>query len=938
MKKVLLFVLIVFPIIKTQAQCNPAETITICDMTLIDGDGDGDPDGIINLYDEYNAVSGGAPISLATGNWFDPNFSFALNEVTGELSLWDLTNASISATNYEFTITNASCSSGPAVTLNLILGPFSGYALPVNNIGDANIEICDLGSTPTNVCALVSDIDLFQALESIPSPHLNGTWTYNGSSPNFVSLVGSMLTVTIPYQQGPPLVDEETFEFTYRVNGFTPCDAPPGYVETDVKVSIVRQVFSGYAQNKRICETDILNGNYDNDIDLTDDQFLLLEDVEGNWGEDLLFGQITSPADSEINIKDIYEQIRATNPRFGCREVGYTYSVDKRSGVCSDAASTVNFKIYEYIRPFSQQTSTPFEFCEDDTSRATSVNLYDQLEFTTENGILYDYNRSSCTDWDFVSGPSNLSLVSNTSGNPCMPSAGYSSLGTINLLNADPGVYIFEYVVYPEYNCYPDSFQALSYSPDICAPFDPLAGFCNTERARVILTIHPKNYAGEDTSGLSFCENDPLIAAPLDLFTLLTTNGIDDPIYQGPLGTWIDLSTGNSVTNPVIIPNVNHQQVFNYTYRTTTGVPNNCLDEANLSFIVYEEYQSGIDRSIDVCDTNSTLNLFDELGGSPNTTGTWSGPNGYTTTDHNAMFDPTSSDAGDYIYTVPDNIDSFGTIMCSGNSATVKVTLHQAPSAGNGGDYSVCRSDLQIDLINYLGTTADSGGTFVDLDVTNVLSGSLLDVSQLIAGTYRFQYEIQGHVSCRLITSIISIIVEEVDTPIAIDQTFCAVQGATISNLQASNGIDFNWYDTMTSTNPLPLGTVLIDGEDYYVSALDSNNCESERVQIAVTILPLNHPSCENCFKDGISVNGDGENDAFDLCGLPTVFPNFELNIYNRFGTTVYKGTNNTPLFEGRSNVALTIGDELPSGVYFYVFDPKDGATAAIQGNFYLSR
>ncbi|MDD7886363.1 gliding motility-associated C-terminal domain-containing protein [Flavivirga sp. 57AJ16] len=932
MKRILFLALIISPLIKIQAQCDPPQTIVICDMTIVDGDSDGTPDGIINLYDEYNAVSGGPPISLATGAWFDPNFSFALDETTGDLHLWDLTNVSRTTTDYQFTINNASCSSGPAITLNLILGPFSGNALPVINADDINIEICDGGSTPTQACSIVSDIDLFQALESIPSPHLNGTWRYNGSSPNFVSLVGSNLTVTIPYQQGPPLVDEETFEFTYSVTGFGPCNFT---VETDVNVSVVRQVFSGFAQNKRICETDILNGNYDADIDLSDNQFLLLEDLEGVWEADL-FGQITSPADSEINIRSVYQQIVSGNPKFGCREVNFTYSVDQRSGVCGDAASTVSFKIYEYLRPFSQQTTNPFEFCEDDVSMPASINLYDQLEFTTENGVLFDYNRSSCTDWNFISGPSDLGLVSNTSDNPCTPSLGYSSLGTVNLLNADPGVYVFEYVVYPEYNCSSDSFEALDYNPDICAPNVDLSGFCNEERALVTLTIHPKNYAGEDTSGLQFCETDPTIASPLDLFTLLTTNGIDDPIYQGPLGTWVDLSTGSIVINPITLPNVDGQQTFNYLYSTTTS--NNCVDSASLSFTVYEAYQSGISTTIDVCNTNSTFNLFDSLGGSPNTTGTWSGPNGFTTTDHNAMFDPTSSDAGDYIYTVPDNSDGTGTVMCTGNSATITVRLHQSPSAGSSGLYSVCRSDLQIDLVDYLSTTADLGGTFVDLDTTNALSGSLLDVSQLTAGTYGFQYGIQGHSSCSLSTALISIEVVEVPLPTTTNQTFCANQGATVSDLQASNGIDFNWYDTATSTNPLPLGTVLIDGEDYYVSALDSDHCESEKVQIIVTVLPLNHADCERCFKDGISVNGDGENDDFDLCGLPTVFPNFELNIYNRFGTVVYKGNRNTRLFEGISNVSLTIGEALPSGVYFYVFEPKDGVTAPIQGNFYLSR
>ncbi|WP_308990902.1 gliding motility-associated C-terminal domain-containing protein [Mariniflexile litorale] len=928
MNRILCFVLIIFSLTKVEAQCNVVETITVCDMTVIDGDNDGKLDGIINLYEEYNALPGVTPISTTTGTWFDPNFNFALDESTGDLYLWDLDYASKSLTDYQFQLidTSSSCPDGILVTVNLILGAFKGYARPVLNIQDVNLEVCDIGSTPKSTCFILPDVDLFQALESVPSPHLNGEWIYEGSSPNFVSLLGSKFTVTIPYSSGPPLVDQETFELTYRISGMSPCDVT--LQETTVNISVTRQVFSGYGQATRICELDILNGNYNANINLRDDAFLLQEDTEGVWATDP-YGEITSPNDSNININDIYQKIINDNGvRFGCAELEFTYSVKQRSGVCSDAESKVLFKIYEYLRPFEQNDDV-LEFCEDDPTGPTSINLYDQLEFTTEAGVLFDYYNNNFTNWSLVSGPSNLGLIS--SGD-----LGYSASGTINLQNAPPGNYVFEYEVSPGINCPSDGFLAFTSAPNSCAPVMNNYGFCDSESARVVLTIHPKLYAGEDTADLEFCETAPTIASPLDLFTLLTTNGVDDPIYKGPLGNWVDLATGNSISNPITLPQVNGQQTFNYLYRTITS--NDCVDTANLSFTVFEAYQSGISTAVDICSSSSVLNLFGSLGGNPSTTGTWSGPNGYTTTNHNAMFDPASSDAGVYTYTVPNNLNGFGDIMCPGNSSTVTVTLHQSPNAGNGGLYVACRSDQQIDLVDYLDATADSGGTFIDLNSTNALTGSLLDVSQLVSGTYDFRYELQGHSSCSLSTAIISIMVEEVSVPTVTNQTFCASEGATISDLQVSNGIDYNWYETATSTDVLSFGTALINGEDYYVSALDANSCESPRVQITVTMLPLSHISCDSCIKDGISVNGDGENDDFDLCGLPITFPNFELNIYNRYGTVVYKGNKNTPLFEGTSNVSLTIGNKLPSGVYFYVFDPKDGVTASFQGNFYLSR
>ncbi|WP_303318204.1 gliding motility-associated C-terminal domain-containing protein [Flavivirga abyssicola] len=937
LKKILFFVIITSSITKSQAQCTDVRTIDICDMTIVDSDpSNPEPDGIINLYDRYNALPGVTPIDPSMGNWVDPNFNFALDGA-GNLHLWDLDKSSEVETDHQFHFLSVTsgCPNNILIRLNVVVGAFSGYAKGAGTTG-ANVQICDLNSTPRNRCNLKVDIDLFNTLEPIPSPHLNGTWVYNGGGSGFVSLNGSDLTVTIPYDAGPSRVDEQTFQFTYIVQGMDPCNMVPypSDARTNVSVSVVRKVFSGYSKNQRICEDVIKSGRYDVDIDLRNDEFLELEDIDGTWTGSG-FGQVTSPIDSRINIKDIYDQIIARDGvKFGCAQVNYDYTVKQRSGVCADTTSTVSFKIYEALRPFSQSGTLP-SYCEDDPNQPTTINLYNELEFTTENGISFEYNRDAWTNWRLVSGPSNLGLVSN--GNLPFPQAGYSSLGPVSLLNAPPGNYVFEYVVYPEYNCWPDSFQVLDYSSGYCDIIPNNTLPCQEQRARVRFRIHPKLYAGEDTGGLLFCETDPTIAAPLDLFTLLTTNGVDD-VYQGPQGRWVDLNTGNSITNPFTIPQINNQQTFNFEYITRTV--NNCEDRARLSFTVFEEYQSGVGLSRrDVCDNNVPFDLFDDLTGNPNTNGTWTGPNGYTSASHNAIFTPGVSDEGDYIYIVPNNVDVFtGTVMCNGNSATITVVNHQSPSAGTGGSYFVCRSDLQIDLVDYLDASADSGGVFRNLDTTDLLTGSLLDVSQLGAGTYNFQYEIQGHVSCNLSTSQISITVVEVPSPNATDQIFCASIGATVLDLVATSGVDFNWYDNIDDTTPLSIGMVLINGEDYFVAAVDSEGCESSRIGIVVELLPLNHPDCISCFKDGISVNGDGENDAFDLCGLPTVFPDFELNIYNRFGTLVYKGNRDTPLFEGKSNVSLTVGDELPSGVYFYVFDPKDGVTDPIQGNFYLSR
>ena len=888
-------------------------------MTQIDNDNNGTPEGIINLYDEYTNLTGN---TIQTGTWFDPGFNFVLNESTGDVSLWDLDNSSENITDYQFQLTNIDCGSDIALTLNIVIGPFSGIAVPTIGNNDVNVEVCDIGVDP---CGSSSFFDLNQALLSVPSAHANGVWSYLGSSPNFLGIQdNTYLLVDVPYQPGLPLVDQEIFELTYTVPGVAPC-APN--METMVKVSVIREVFAGAANSINICETELVAGDFDY-LDLTNDDFLVNEDIEGVWlFEDDTTGQISGPGDSNINLGEVFDALYLSNPRFGCQSFQYSYFVESRSPVCQDKTSTINFTFFEDLRPFSQVEAPP-EFC--CLTELGNLNLYDLLTFTTENGVLYDYPNNNCTNWTLVSGPSNLGLVSNT-GSICstFEDPDYTSQGSINLdniSNADAGTYVFEYTVLPEYNCGGQSIQPenIFSVPDGCSSNTGGLSPCDLETAQVTIIVHPVNYAGEDTD-LEFCESG--ITSPVDLFTLLDTNG--DPVYMGPLGTWTDLNTGNTITNMYTVPEVSNQETFNFLYSTTSA--DDCPDNANLSFTVYEQFQAGVGGSIQVCSDGSPIDLFEVLTNDPVTTGTWSGPNGFTSTSNTVMFDPATFEAGNYTYTIPDNGP------CLGNQAIVSVITLINFEAGNDVQETVCKSDLQVDLINLL-DSADSGGSFVDIEGTTALSGSLVNVSQLSAGVYNFEYQIHNTPVCSVNTSNIELTVIEGQAPTTVNQTFCLTDLATIADLEASDSMGYMWYDTNTSTDILASDTLLANGEDYYVSGIDSNGCETLRAMIQVTLLPITHDDCDCIINDGISDNDDSENENLDLCNLPEVFPNYELEVFNRYGTIVFKGDKNTGLFEGESNVSPTLGDKLPSGIYFYVFNPKDGETAPFQGNVYLSR
>ena len=78
---------------------------------------------------------------------------------------------------------------------------------------------------------------------------------------------------------------------------------------------------------------------------------------------------------------------------------------------------------------------------------------------------------------------------------------------------------------------------------------------------------------------------------------------------------------------------------------------------------------------------------------------------------------------------------------------------------------------------------------------------------------------------------------------------------------------------------------------------------------------------------NGISVNGDGENDYFKIEGIE-YYPKNNLKIFNRWGVLVYERdgyTNNEP-FDGHSNgrATISVDSKLPQGTYYYILEYED--------------
>lgn len=125
---------------------------------------------------------------------------------------------------------------------------------------------------------------------------------------------------------------------------------------------------------------------------------------------------------------------------------------------------------------------------------------------------------------------------------------------------------------------------------------------------------------------------------------------------------------------------------------------------------------------------------------------------------------------------------------------------------------------------------AQTGGNLL-LSSTNLVDGTTYYASQTIN-------------SCESLRVPVLINIQNTPTTTGnASQSFCSTQNATLNNISVS-GSNIIWYNSATSTTPLPLSTVLANGVTYYATQT-INNCESVN-RLSVTINLINTLNATN--------------------------------------------------------------------------------------------
>ena len=771
----------------------------------------------------------------------------------------------------------------------------------IEDSASISITVSDAPNAGTNssidICNNSAVIDLFDSLGG--TPETGGTW-----SPTLTSGTGVF----------DPSIDAEGI-YTYTLTGLPPC----GDTSAAINITLSEVPNAGLDASITVCR----NGD---SIDLFD-SIGGSPDTGGNWSPSLNSG--TGVFDPSIDL-----------------EGTYTYTISGTSP-CPDASTDITITITDSLDAGENGTVS---FCRNEDP----TDLFDALEGSPQLGGVWSPTLTSGTGiFDPSIDPEDIYTYTLSGATaPCLddsatvnvtlitePNAGEN--GSVDICDNGDIIFLFDFLQGTPQPGGTWSPALVSGTDEFNPAVDPadqytytIAGIapCSDASAIVEVTIIVAVADAGENGSVEVCINSDIIF----LF-----NFLEGSPQSG--GTWSpELPSGTDEFNPAIDP------AGQYTYTIADTAP--CDDDsAAVTVSIIPEPNAGIDSAITICIDAAASDLFNAIGGTPDSNGIWSPALNSGT----GVFDPSIDLEGTYTYTVTSTdcnlMDMSSVQVTIGEKPDVSgAVLASEPSICIGFDISVELSGAnqlidRIYTIDYLLTGTNTASNTIDITVSGgnasfLIASNLIQNSGItfitITGFYFVGEFCSGDTD---LIALLEITILETQTPQISDESspFCIQDSPTIANLN-NNIIDSEpiiWYNLPENGIAYSDSDLLQDGVTYYAAIQGANGCEST-VRLAVTASVI---EClyELTVPDGFSPNGDSINDDFHIVNLDILYPNFKLSVYNRYGNILYEGNIDSQRWDGTSKTSDKV---LPLGVYFYILEFNDGERNPIQGRVYLSR
>ena len=322
------------------------------------------------------------------------------------------------------------------------------------------------------------------------------------------------------------------------------------------------------------------------------------------------------------------------------------------------------------------------------------------------------------------------------------------------------------------------------------------------------------------------------------------------------------------------------------------------------------------------------------------------------------------TDTFDYTVTVT-NLDGTTTT----ETATVTVTVTPVSDVMDDTAVAIDQNPVEIDVL--ANDTFDSDTEVAITSVSNPANGSV-EINSNGTVTYianegfygddTFTYTVtvtnaDGSTTTETATVTVTVYLTPfaIDDEVVIDANIPETIDVLANDYDVDGTIDIASVEIVSNPSN---GTVIVnaDGTITYTPDFDFIGEDSFEYQVCdndglcdtatVTVIVAGVLAAELNIPQGFSPNGDGVHDVFYIDGLANLYPNFQLQVFNRWGNIVYDYTHNgNPLTEpkwwdGFSDGRMTINSskQVPVGTYFYtIYFNKDNAKPR-SGYVYLNR
>lgn len=849
-------------------------------------------DGNITICDITNPVNqtlnlftllGGTP--TPGGYWIDDLGSGGLNSTTGILNVHQIRESGIY--NYTYTVTGVTGCADNTSTVTVVVGPYAGVGEDGARCGD---------DTELNL------FELFNYQFGNVPPQINGYWFNNTTG---MPIAG--------YTIDPSSFNVTTitvYNLTYTVPALGPC--PESSI--NVNLTLVPPVDAGTPQNIQLCSTADLS-LYTN-VNLYN--LLTGEDSGGTWTDNSGTGELTNPSDSFINIQNIYNN-------FGAGTYSFTYKVLPISPICDFKTSVVRIIIEDPIDYSGIILQVNTDVCQNQLSSAVFTAVLTQSPALVPNGT-YDVTYT-------VSGQATPITLTVTFSNGVatfnIPNANFPSVGTYlvsvtNIVATNSlGICVNPIpTIQDNLNIYPvpTLLNSTLIVDDVCQNNSTLAHLSNLTGLtdgtyNITYDLSGSNIASAQSTTIVVSGGNSIFSIPGSLLPNSGTTTITiTSIANGTTGCNAPTSVSATfMVNP--LPSAIAMNI---------SAPNSvCL---NQPVVVSVSGLGGL--------TNVTINY--DLSGANNSTGNIQSlalvGGGATFTIPQALLNNSGSTTIT-ITGLSNNVNSCGVIVSNVSDVFVINALPSAPVATN---QTFCEANNPT-----VANLVPNGTQYIWYDSVGSSIG-LSATTALISGEDYYVSETNGN-GCESTRTMITVTIDSVPAPTLTQggEQFCGTDNPTIQDLTNNTNVPSTviWYDASTGGNVVPNTQLLQEGVTYYgFDTSTSTGCISKDV-LAVTVTLTNCDETPDFFiPDGFSPNGDSVNDTFTIPDIEFIYPDYKLEIYNRYGNLMFEGNRNKPNWDGKNSTSKTMGDIAPNGVYFYVVYFNKNNKAPKQGRLYLNR